>query len=1188
MKAVLRSRRVAGAPSRHVEPRVGAALAVLIAVAAVTVPGPAAAAACSSAELVPQVRGYSVNQGLSSYKDLVRGKDIVFRLFLSRPACADGTTQSVSLTGASLAVKAGVTTVLTVPAPTNALNPPPLLAYHNAAPAVPDSTGDPKWLISGKDLAAAAPGAAVPLTFEAVIRYSNSAGGSNLTLPVTTANGQAMQKTLLAPTVPLRVLAIPMGHGAKPVASQFSAGARAATIDGFSVLGRTFPVASGTTDLTTPGTDLTTGGVRYHLNTNTLVDVSRYMTGGLFCDGGSALKNDIAPQLLDNLKQYNTANPLSKSADNVMGVVDQAISANNCAEGFALVNSKVSYVRARYGTSPAMTGALMGMETGHNFGAVPCGATTTSTTVAQCPVDRDGRGDAHHSQNTWAHSTNAADYPDVAYNLLSPTGVGQPVADDRNVMQFSAQKAGTWLNGNTFFQREDWALLTCKLGGPATNDCLLPNDPSAATAGAAATSTTTIVGTTDGTRNGTLVFDSFAEEPGAVDLARESNIHLVQRNAGNVVVQDQPVRLTDHGGEGHHSGPDGHDHSKVFSVSYSTHPDATALELVNVATGEVLYRRTKTGGGPRNVHTSVTMTGGTTGGCTTDCPPPAEMPGPGGFGPAARKIDFETNPTTGEPFAAGDAVSTQYLLSHGITFDDDATTTPKIIGDCASLDDPCRFPPGTATESERFSLWNSPDTLPVGPIDPVPNSAGIPLTINLVQPVQRVGMYIGNDDTSSTTATLTAFDAAGAEIKAVTKGNFGPASTNFLGIDAGRATIASIELDYGSSPLGEELDDLIIERLAGSTPTNTYRAVVTAEDDNPSEMRAAFFAKCPSANEILRGGVAPVAVDGQQATFHYDFDATQVCRNGSTTTILVRFNDGYNQTDFYELSVEAASSPELRAVIDNPAAEANAYSVLQHEPITLSGQGWDAHEGVLPGNNLRWTVAGPSGTVAQGVPGNSVVLPAPATGWAPGSYTATLRVTNSAGKSAETASVFSILEDKDNDGIAVTTEGCYEGSDNDPNDAFGDFDRDGVANQQDEDPCSARSSYEGFADFDPNTVNYPSNGGSTSVTVKVRLRYRDLRQVNGSTVRIVSLAGAAVPTSGAFRATAWSVSTSGGVVQGTAKFDRQAIIDFLCPTPSQCHTNQTVSITLAGDAPKAGSAPAFTFTAADVFDVQKS
>ena len=1189
MKASPPSARHAGASRRRIHLESLAGLTAVTLLAAVVMPAAASAATCAAGELVPQVRGHSISQGLRSYKDLVRGKDIVFRLFLSRPACADGTTQAVSLTGASLAVKAGATTLLTVEAPTNNLNPPPLLAYYSQAPAVPDSTGDPKWLVNGANLAAAAPAAATPLTFEATLRYSSTAGASNVTFPVTTVNGGAMQKTLLGATLPLRILAIPMGRGTQTVASQFSAGARTATIDGFGHLGRMFPVANGTTDLTTSGTDLTTGGARYHLNTNALVDVSRYMTGGVFCDNGSAMKDHIAPQLLDNLKQYNTANPLAKSADNVMGVIDQAISSNNCAEGWALVNSKVSYVRARYGTSPATTGATMAMETGHNLGGVPCGATSDSTTVAQCPVDRDRFGDAYHGQTLWARSTVPAAYPDLAYNLLAPTAVGQPVADDRNVMRFSGQPTGTWTNATTFLQAEDWALFVCKLGGPSTNDCVLPADPSAAAAGAAAQPTTTIVGTTDGTRDGTEVFDSFADQPGAVDLARESHVHLVQRSTANVVVQDQPVLLTDHGGEGHHSGPAGHDDSKVFSVSYATHPDAAALELVNTNTGEVLYRRAKSGGGPRNVHTTVTMTGGETGGgCTIDCPPPSEMAGPGGFGSEARRIDFETNPQTGEAYEAGDTVTTQYLLSHGVSFNDDTTTTPKIVGDCAALDEPCRFPPGTTTQSGRFSLWNSPDTLPIGPVDPVPNSAGVPLRVNFVQPVQRVALHAGNDDTSSTTATLTAFDAAGEEIETVTKSSFGSSSTTFMGIDAGRAIVASIELDYGQSPLGEEIDDLVLERPEGATPTNTYRAVVTAEDDDPSNMRAAFFAKCPSSNEILVGGVHPVSVSGTQATFHYDFDATQICRNGSTTTILVRFNDGYNQTSFYEINVNAASDTEVRAVIDNPAAEASAYSVLQHEPITLSGQGWDSQEGLLPGSSLRWRVTGPAGAVADDVTGNNVVLPAPAAGWTPGSYTATLRVTNSAGSSAETTSTFRVLEDKDNDGIEVATEGCFRGSDNDPNDAFGDFDGDGVPNQQDENPCSPRTAYEGFADFDPNTVNYPSMGGSTSVTVKVNLRYRDLRQVNGSTVRITSLAGADVPSSQAFRATAWNVSTSAGGVQATAKFDRQAIIDFLCPSPTQCHTNQTVSLTLFGEAPRSGSNPAYTFAASDSFNVQKS
>ena len=1173
-----------GSGRQHLSRTAIAVLTIGLLIANLLGASPASAAICAPTDLIPQVRGYSINQGLSSFANLIRGKDIVFRLFLSRPACANGTTQSVSLTGATLNVKAGAATLLSIPAPTNSLIPPPLLAHHSDAPAVPDSTGDPKWLVSGSALAAATPPAATPLTFEATLRYSNSAGGSGTTLPITTFANNLIAKTLLPSTTPLRVLAIPLGDGAKTVASQFSAKAKTATLDGFSVLGRIFPVANGAADLTTIlATE--TAGMRYHLNTNTQINVKPHMNAsGIFCDNGSALETRIAPQMETNLNQYNTANPGSKSADHVLGVIDQAIS-GGCTQGYALVNSAFSYVRARYKTSdtdttnPVMTGALMGMELTHNFGAVPCAGSP------ECSADRDNGSDAGHSQNTWAHSSAAADYPDVAYNLQSPTAVGQPVAD-RNVMQFAAQDPGTWLNSNTFLQKEDWALLTCKLGGPSTPDCNLPVDGSAAAIGAQPT--TTIVGTTDGTKAGTEVFDSFAEVNGPTDQPRPSFIHLVQRNVAGGVEQDNPVRLTDDGGDGHHgSSAESHSSIKVFSASFATDPDAVKLQLVNVTSGEVLYERVKTGGGPRNVHTTVAMTGGTPGGCTSDCPPPSEMTSAAQFGTGAETIDFEKDPQTGQPYSPGTTVSTQYLASEGVSFNDDPTTTPKIIGSCP--DNPCRFPPGTGTQSGRFGLWNSPDTLPVGPVDPVPDSRGIPLTVNFVQPIQRVGLYMGNDDVNNTTATLTAFNGT-ESIKTVSKSAFGAASTTFIGIDAGQANITSIRLDYGQSPLGEEIDDLIFERPPGGTVTNTYRATVTAEDDEPNNMRAAFFAKCPASNEILIGGVKPDSVEGERATFHHDFDATQVCRNGSTTTILVRFNDGYNQTALFPIDVNAVSSDPPVAVIDTPAADAQAYSVLQHEPITLNGQGWDAQEGVLPGSALTWTVTGPNGVISSGQHGNTLTLTPPAGGsWVPGAYTAQLTVQNSAGLTTSTTAPFTVLEDKDNDGIPVTTEGCYKGNDNDPNDAFGDFDKDGVVNQQDEDPCTPRATYEGQAEFDPNTLNYPSQGGGTSVTMKVRLRYRDVSQVSGSTVRISRVGGHAIPASDtAFKSTGWTVTTSQGVKVATAKFDRQAIINKLCPSPEACQTNQTIWITLTGDAPAGPGKPAYSFHATATFNVQKS
>lgn len=1167
--------------------------AVLAAVLMSTLLGalPASAASCLPSDLVPQVRGYSINQGLSSYQSLVRGKDIVFRLFLSRPQCAEGTSQYVALTRATLSVKAGAATLMTLEA-TNSLNPAPILPYYSAAPALQDSTGDPKWVVDGPTLAAAAPPAATPLTFEAVLSYANSAGTTGTTLPISTVDGKLISKTLLGPTTPLRILSIPMGDPTKTLSSQFSDSAKAAITDGFSVLDRIFPVADGTAGLKT-ATSSTSAGVRYHVNTNTQLDVRPYMTNGIFCDNGRALQNKIAPQMETNLKNYNTAQEtLETTADFVLGAIDQAISSDSCTEGYALINSRFSYARARYGsTSPDHSGAIMGMELTHNFGAVPCG----STPPEECSNDRDNGTDQFHAQNTWAHSLDPADQPDVAYYLPAPTATGQPIADDRNVMKYAGQApAGSWVDTNTFLQKEDWALLTCKLGGPTTPDCALPIDGSAVTGGAAAgaVATSTIVGTTDGTKENTEVFDSFADVLGPTDHPRNSFIHLIQKNEAGQVVQDQPVRLTDDGGDGHHGSSDEeHSHLKVFSASFSTHDDAVELELVNANTGVVLYERFKSGGGPRNVHTTVTMTGVEPSGCTDNCPPAAEMSSADGFGTEAQKIDFETNPLTGQAYSAGDPITTEYLLSKGVTFNKDSST-PKIIGDCLAGDNPCRFPPGTSTRSGRFALWNAPETLPVGPIDPVPDSSDVPLTINFVEPVQKVGLYIGNDDTSTTTAKLTAFDALGKEIKTVSKSAFGPAIMTFIGIDAGRANVASIRLDYGNSPLGEEIDDLIFERPPGSNPTNTYRIVATAEDDPAQEMRAAFFARCRTANEILVSGLKPDPVEGDRGTFTYDFDATQVCRdrvNPNQTTILVRFNDGYNQTGFYSVSVKGVSGTPPTAVIDTPAAEAQAHSILQHEPIYLEGQGWDAQEGVLPGDNLMWKVTGPTGVISNGETGNELMLRPPAgTRWTPGLYTAELTVKNSAGLTNTTTATFRVLEDKDNDGIPIDTEACYKGSDTDPNDAFGDYDKDGVVNQQDENPCSPRPLYEGQGDFDPNTLNYPSKGGSTSVTMKVTLRYRDLAQVSGKTVRITRLGGRDVPATDAYKATAWAVATSGGITTGTAKFDRQAIIDFLCPSATQCQTNQTVWITITGDAPAGGGSPAYSFNASDAFQVQKS
>src|SRR5207249_11606158 len=79
----------------------------------------AAGACLGTTDLVPQLRAFTVNQGLGSATPLARGKDALFRAYLSLPSCASS-TQSIKLTGGTLTVLNGTTTLGTVAVPSAA------------------------------------------------------------------------------------------------------------------------------------------------------------------------------------------------------------------------------------------------------------------------------------------------------------------------------------------------------------------------------------------------------------------------------------------------------------------------------------------------------------------------------------------------------------------------------------------------------------------------------------------------------------------------------------------------------------------------------------------------------------------------------------------------------------------------------------------------------------------------------------------------------------------------------------------------------------------------------------------------------------------------------------------------------------------------------------------------------------
>lgn len=1114
--------------------RFGVLLCVLLVSSNFVFASPAHAACASTGELAPVLQDVTINQGLGSYPQLVRGKDTLVRFFLTRPQCA-GSEQIVEVSSATLTVKAGAVPVGTIAAPENDLTPPPVVSLFSTAKSV-GTTGDPVWIVDPEDLDLVG-NTTTSLQFEATIGYRSSLGSGSVTL--TQLKGAAITKPILPATDPQRILAIPIA----PSVGQLKDAALTETIKGFQHFGRMSPVANNTGDLN--DTSVTTGGMQYFINTNTAyIPPSNFLTSGKFCGGNTKEQTQkVASDLNALLQQHNGSNPLTKSADRVLGVVVPTFACNSVS-GYAQVHGTSAWIVAR--TDLEVTGALMGLEVGHTAGGVPCG---TELDRIKCPVDRDRAGDAFHSPNL------AADGSDVnrAYNLFAPLSY---LSDDRSVMRFNGQAAG-WLNANNLYELPDWALLLCRLGGPVTNDCTAPIESTLL--GAAATDVTVLSGITDQTPQGTFVVDSFAEEPGGARTPPPTSpLHLLQRNAAGAVVSDIPMHVQD--GHSAHLAEDDHGDTDFlsFSVSYTSHPDAAKFQVVD-SSGEVLYERTEFGEstGIRDVENTLEALEATPECPPAECPDPAPMPTPD-FGTGAEVIDFE------DPgLSAGDDVTDHYESSHGVSFSDD-DGTPVLVGDCVRADDPCRFPIA-GTRSGRFALWNQPETLPVGPVDPVPSSAGDPLTVSFEGPVRKVGMYIGNDDTGNTTATLTAFDSSGTAIPGAsdTRTNFGSAVQRFIGVDAGTNIIETIEISYGNAVLGEEIDDLTFER-GTHVPviSNTWRLTTTAKHDVPSLLRAAYFAKCTDAsggeaNRVLKAGVPADETDesADAATWRFEFDTRQICRDGERVTLRVKINDGYTQKGFFDISVPVPGDPDTapQAVISSPEGASEVGDILSHQNAFLFGQGWDQEDGQLPDGALTWYLDGPGisdPTAAVGTGQSVQVTPQGGhpCGWTPGTYTATLEVVDSDGNVSSKSSTFEVLQDCDNDSMAAP-EPCSGFSDSDNRDAVLDFDGDGMPNNQDLDPCVGLFAVIG--DFEPNTLNVPSTGGDLSASMSFQLPQRNLSEITDKNkIRIVQIDGMDVTDPGVggnqqrWVATGWQVTTK-GTKTGTAKFDRQALIDFI-------------------------------------------
>ncbi|HVF75186.1 MAG TPA: hypothetical protein VM938_09055 [Acidimicrobiales bacterium] len=547
---------------------------------------PGSAAVCDTA---PVVRATTISQGVGEYARLVRGKETLVRVAVSRPSCSSTTT---TLIAASTSL-AGSLSVGGVPvgSPFTAARWSPVAdtavpGWTDALPTPPPAAW-PLFVVPAAALAPTVPGD-FTLNVTVTIAYRVGSGPvltrtyAGASKPVTTSN-------------PLSVLLVPMGNAANPggMAAEFTPRDAAVVEDGMRALSRVTPTATEQGDLcevvTPPGGTCVAdaaAGVRWKLSpamlnlgpsTATDPGLNVIPPGEKFC-GTSLLGNmpQVSAGLASVLASWNARNPGGR-ADVVVGVVGEAASyglfnppppGKSCFEGYALLGGPVAWARAvgarpassGKAASPAMAGALLAQEFGHTLGLVP--------------ESRDDDRDPSHSPfDTPGVPVASADLGSgTAYN----TSLRQWLADDRSALKYS--NTG-WGDDNVLYQPKDWSWAACALGATVDNPTEEACRARLLGAAAAAGPHLRVTGRTDGTAAGTMVTESERTSSGGNGLDEASDFRFVQLvRRGAELADRQEVGIAVHDDAAHaHDGTEAGSCHHCGTFEFSA-PDAGPAE----------------------------------------------------------------------------------------------------------------------------------------------------------------------------------------------------------------------------------------------------------------------------------------------------------------------------------------------------------------------------------------------------------------------------------------------------------------------------------------------------------------------------------------------------------------------------------------------------------------------------------
>jgi len=333
-----------------------------------------------------------------------------------------------------------------------------------------------------------------------------------------------------------------------PPITQTTSAARQTLQNALTTFQRTAPMEDAGGRLDDLGGTTSTAGLRYTVNTG-FVNLASFLVNGMFC-GSNTNFSTIDSSLMSILNVYNASNT-TNPADVVLGVVDgaQSISAVTnplCFEGEASPGSSDAWIRlvADTATTRSQSGSVAAQEIAHTKGIEP----------------KSRSNGAFHSIYSTAH--NVSGDPGKTYDILERNYIISHLTGSANVDRTALiASTTTGLNDSvSLYEQADWNDMWCFLGGPVPT-----------LTGSACTSTTTgtvgvgtgvpasapgpaiaVTATTDGTRDGTTVTETFAKDELVTLTAPDpsSPYHIVERDgSGNILLDFQAPP----GSEGHSS-----------------------------------------------------------------------------------------------------------------------------------------------------------------------------------------------------------------------------------------------------------------------------------------------------------------------------------------------------------------------------------------------------------------------------------------------------------------------------------------------------------------------------------------------------------------------------------------------------------------------------------------------------------